>query len=138
MPKTSPSTPSPILPRRLRLILLLLMTSCCAGLSSAPVAAQAPPSEAQLVVSRKVIDQCAADAARVDGLESRLKACQRDLDQTFGERQECRRTSEAERERAVKWELRARELERRSPWPYVALGAGAATAVWIAIMLIAK
>lgn len=105
-------------------------------MSSAPVAAQAPPSEAQLVVSRKVIDQCAADAARVDGLESRLKACQRDLDQTFGERQECRRTSEAERERAVKWELRARELERRSPWPYVALGAGAATAVWIAVMLI--
>lgn len=129
----------PRLIQRLRwLLLMCLLTTCCAGLSSAPVAAQTPPSEAQLVVGRKVIEQCAQDAARVDGLESRLKACQRDLDQGFGERQECRRGAEAERERAVKWELRARELEKRSPWPWVALGAGAASAVWIAVMLIAK
>ena len=120
------------------MLLTLAMLTSCAGLSSAPAAAQTPPSEAQLVVSKAALQQCAKDAARVDGLESRVKACQRDLDQSFGARQECARQADRERAAAVAWELKARELEKRSAWPYVGLGVGAASAVWIAVMLIAK
>lgn len=137
MPKTSRSRPSLPLTRRSPLLLLVTL-SCCAGLSTAPAAAQTPPSEAGLVISKAALQQCAKDAARVDGLEQRVSACQRDLDQNFGARQECARQADRDRAAAVAWELRARELEKRSTWPYVGLGVGAASAIWIAVMLIAK
>jgi hypothetical protein len=108
------------------------MTTCCCGLSSAPLIAQTPPSEAGLVISRQALQQCAKDAARVDGLESRLKACQRDLDQLDGQRVECKRQAAEFHAEAQAWERRARLLDderkaRWSPWTWLAIGSGGST-----------
>lgn len=95
-------------------------------------AAQAPPSEAELVrVPARVIRQCEQDAARVDGLESRLRACQRDLDAGAGALDEARRGElEARVEladaQAQIRKLEAREAARWSPWAWLGIGAGGA------------
>lgn len=100
-------------------------------MSSAPAAADPPPSEAQIVVSRELLAQCDEDAARVDGLESRLVACQRDLDAGSGALTEARRSALESRVEAAQLTLQIERLERErdarwGPWAWMGVGAGGA------------
>lgn len=117
--------------RLLRLLILILGIWSCV-LTSAPVAAQGVPSESEIVrVPVRVIRQCEQDAARVDGLESRLRACQRDLDAGSGALDEARRQAAASAAALETARRRAEELEREraarwSPWAWMGIGAGGA------------
>lgn len=77
----------------------------------------------------RVIRQCEVDAQRVDGLESRLRACQRDLDAGSGALGEARREAVEGRAEAARLVLRVQALERErearwSPWAWMGVGAG--------------
>lgn len=132
MPKvyssTCPLTPPP--PLWLTLILILAILWC--ALTPALAAAQAPPSEAELVrVPVRVLRQCEQDAARVDGLESRLVACQRDLDAGSGALTEARRSALESRVQVAQLTLQIERLERErdarwGPWAWMGVGAGGA------------
>lgn len=143
MRTTSRLIPIRLLMHRSNLLLMLLTLTCCAGLSSAPAAAQAPPSESSIVISKRALQQCAADAARVDGLESRIVACQRDLDQLDGVCTERARQLAVTTADARLWERRARELEaaekaRWSPWTLAALGAGGTALLILTGLIVAR
>lgn len=117
--------------RLLRLLILILGIWSCA-LMSAPAAAQGVPSESEIVrVPVRVLRQCEQDAARVDGLESRLRACQRDLDTGSGALDEARRQAAASAAALEAARRRAEELERERaarwpPWAWMGIGAGGA------------
>lgn len=144
MPKTSRSTPCPTPRLLLRLLLMMISASLCFGLRTEQLAAQAPPAEEQLVrVTPRVVRQCAADAAAVDGLESRLRACQRDLDASSGALAEARHAAQDERAEVVRLTMRVVQLEtasaaRWSPWAWMGVGAGGAVALLLTGLLIAR
>lgn len=115
----------------------------CAGLSSAPAAADPPPSEAGIVVSRELLAQCDEDAARVDGLESRLRACQRDLDAGSGALTEARRSALESRVEVAQLKLHVERLEREqaarwSPWAWMGVGAGSVIFLGVLAALLAR
>jgi TolA-binding protein len=113
-------------------------------LIGAPASAQTPPSEAELVkVPVRVIRQCEQDAQRVDGLESRLRACQRDLDAGSGALGEAQRSALDARLELARAQLRVAELERQdaaswSPWAWMGIGAGGVVAALVVGALVVR
>lgn len=99
----------------------------------------APPPEQQLVViPLTTIEQCEADAMRVDRLEPALRACQRDLDAQAGALEEARRQREevSEQRRLVERRLVELEAEQARRWhPLVWAGIGAGSAL-VAVLLV--
>ena len=137
------STPTP--PHRWLWSLLMTLAILSYVLMSAQVAAaQAPPSESELVrVPVRVIRQCEQDAAAVDGLESRLRACQRDLDAGSGALGESQRRELEQRVEVARLTLRVAELERQdaarwSPWAWIGVGAGGALVGVIVAVIVAR
>jgi hypothetical protein len=133
-----PLTPPPLWWLILILTLALWWTASIGALAHA----QAPPSEGELVrVPVRVLRQCEQDAARVDGLESRLVACQRDLDAGSGALTEARRSALESRVQIAQLKLQIERLERErdarwSPWAWMGVGAtGALVAVVVAVIV---
>lgn len=138
-------TYSPIPPPRWWWLPVMILAILSYALMSAQVAAaQTPPSEAELVrVPVRVIRQCEQDAARVDGLESRLRACQRDLDAGSGALGEAQRRELEQRVEVARLTLRVEELERQrearwSPWAWMGVGAGGALVGVIVAVIVAR
>lgn len=137
---TCPLTPPP--PWWLTLTLILLILSC--ALMPALAAAETPPAEAELVrVPVRVLRQCEQDAARVDGLESRLVACQRDLDASSGALSEARRSALESRVEVARLTLHVERLEREqaarwSPWAWMGVGAGSALVAVVVAVIVAR
>lgn len=91
----------------------------------------------------RVIRQCEQDAQRVDGLESRLRACQRDLDAGSGALGEAQRSAQDARLELVRAQLRVAELERQdaarwSPWAWMGVGAGGVIAALVVAVVVAR
>jgi hypothetical protein len=91
----------------------------------------------------RVIRQCEQDAARVDGLESRLRACQRDLDAGSGALGEAQRSALDARLELARAQLRVAELERQdaarwSPWAWMGIGAGGVVAALVVGALVVR
>jgi TolA-binding protein len=137
-------TYSPTPPPHWWLTLILTLMLWCATSIGALAHAQTPPSEAELVrVPVRVIRQCEADAARVDGLESRLRACQRDLDAGSGALGEAQRSAQEARLELARAQLRVAELERQdaarwSPWAWMGIGAGGVVAALVVGALVMR
>lgn len=144
MRMTCPLTFSPTPPHRWWLILILTLMLWWTTSISALAHAQAPPNEAELVrVPVRVIRQCEQDAAAVDGLESRLRACQRDLDAGSGALGESQRRELEQRVEVARLTLRVAELERQgaarwSPWAWIGVGAGGALAAVVVAVIVAR
>jgi len=130
-------------PRWWPILILILVILCCAW-TPALASAQAPPSESELVrVPVRVIRQCEQDAARVDGLEARLRACQRDLDAGSGALGEARREVLEQRVEGARLVLRVQALEaaaagRWSPWAWMGVGAGGAVVALVVTALVVR
>lgn len=139
-PLTPCLTPQPPWWQILTLILVSLYCAWIPALASA----QTPPSEAELVkVPVRVIRQCEQDAQRVDGLESRLRACQRDLDAGSGALGEAQRSALDARLELARAQLRVAELERQdaarwSPWAWMGVGAGGVVAALVVGVLVMR
>lgn len=139
-PLTCHQTPPP----RWWLILILTLAIWYCGSISALAHAQTPPTEAELVrVPVRVIRQCEQDAARVDGLEARLRACQRDLDAGSGALGEAQRRELEQRVEVARLTLRVEDLERQraarwSPWAWMGVGAGGALAAVVVAVIVAR
>jgi hypothetical protein len=137
-------TSSPTPPHRWWLILILTLALWWTTSISALAHAQAPPTEAELVrVPVRVLRQCEQDAAAVDGLESRLRACQRDLDAGSGALGESQRRELEQRVEVARLTLRVAELERQdaarwSPWAWIGVGAGGALVGVIVAVIVAR
>jgi hypothetical protein len=137
-------TCSPTPPPHWWLTLILTLAIWCCGSIGALAHAQTPPSEAELVrVPVRVIRQCEQDAARVDGLESRLRACQRDLDAGSGALGEAQRSALDARLELARAQLRVAELERQdaarwSPWAWMGIGAGGVVAALVVGALVVR
>lgn len=104
----------------------------------APASAEPPPPEGDLVIPRRVLEQCEADARRIDLLEPALRNCQRDLDAGVGALIESRQTRAAIEEERRQLERRVAELEARQAarWgPLVWWGIGVASAVGAALIV---
>lgn len=91
----------------------------------------------------RVIRQCEQDAARVDGLEARLRACQRDLDAGSGALGEARREVLEQRVEGARLVLRVQALEaaaagRWSPWAWMGVGAGGAVVALVVTALVVR
>jgi hypothetical protein len=144
MRATYPLTYSLTPPPRLWQILTLILVSLYCAWIPALANAQAPPSEDQLVrVPVRVIRQCEQDAQRVDGLESRLRACQRDLDAGSGALGEARAAALDARLELVRAQLRVAELERQdaarwSPWAWMGVGAGGVIVALVVAVVVVK
>ena len=144
MRKSLALTCSPTRTRRLWQILILTLTAWCVTLTPALALAQAPPGEQDLVrVPVRVIRQCEADAARVDGLESRLRACQRDLDAGSGALGEAQRVALDARLELARAQLKVAELEQQgaarwSPWAWMGIGAGGVVAALVVAALVVR
>ena len=94
-------------------------------------------------VPARVIRQCEQDAARVDGLEARLRACQRDLDAGAGALGEARREALEQRGEGARLVLRIQALEaaaaaRWSPWAWLGVGAGGAVVALVVTALVTR
>lgn len=126
-----------------QILTLILAIWCCAWMP-ALAGAQTPPSEEQLVrVPVRVIRQCEQDAARVDGLESRLRACQRDLDAGSGALGEAQRAALDARIELVRSQLRVAQMEREqaarwSPWAWMGVGAGGVIAALVVAVVVVR
>lgn len=112
----------------------------CALWTSAPASAGAepPPAEQGLILPRRVLEQCEADARRIDRLEPALRACQRDLDAGAGALGEARQTRAAIEEERRALERRVAELEasQAARWgPLTWWGIGVASAVGAALIV---
>jgi hypothetical protein len=144
MPRTCLLTPSLTPPPRWWLILILTLALWWTTSINALAHAQAPPSEAELVrVPVRVLRQCEQDAAAVDGLESRLRACQRDLDAGSGALGESQRRELEQRVEVARLTLRVAELERQdaarwSPWAWIGVGAGGALVAVVVAVIVAR
>lgn len=91
----------------------------------------------------RVIRQCEQDAARVDGLESRLRACQRDLDAGSGALGEAQRAALDARIELVRSQLRVAQMEREqaarwSPWAWMGVGAGGVIAALVVAVVVVR
>lgn len=123
------------------LVCLLLMWMLVSALwTSAPASADAepPPAEQGLILPKRVLEQCEADALRVDLLEPALRGCQRDLDAGAGALGESRQTRAAIEEERRQLERRVAELEasQAARWgPLVWWGLGVASAVGAALIV---
>lgn len=141
---SSRSIPSPTPRLLLRVLLILTSASCSYAWRIEQLAAQAPPAEEQLIkVTPRMVRQCEADATAVDGLESRLRACQRDLDASAGALDEARRSAQDERADVARLTMRVNQLEaasaaRWSPWAWMTVGAGATVALLVAALLVSR
>ena len=91
----------------------------------------------------RVIRQCEQDAARVDGLESRVRACQRDLDAGAGALGEARREALEQRVEGARLVLRVQALEaaaaaRWSAWTWLTIGGGSAALLILTGLVVAR
>lgn len=77
-------------------------------------------------VSDALVVQCVEDAKQIDGVRTRLRNCQRDLDAEAGRARELRQLLRHEVEQRDRAEQQLVELKKRPTWLRVSIFVGAA------------